>query len=83
MRMTLGALTMLVLASAAQAEAPRGPDAIHGAFTRMLDHCNEVPRATVVQGEPDPFGAMVAEALQAQQQDGRRLVMQAAAESRP
>lgn len=31
-------LAMLALAGTAHAEVPQGPDAIHGAFARMLEH---------------------------------------------
>lgn len=38
MRTALCTLAMLALAATAHAELPRGPDAIHGAFARMLEH---------------------------------------------
>ncbi len=38
MRTSLCTLAMLALAATAQAEVPQGPDAIHGAFARMLEH---------------------------------------------
>lgn len=53
-------------------------NSLEAGFVHMLERCDEVPRAPVVRGEPDPFGAMVAAALQAQQHDGRRLAAHAA-----
>ncbi len=38
MRTVLCTLAMLALAATVHAEVPRGPDAIHGAFVRMLGH---------------------------------------------
>ena len=38
MRTALCALTMLMMTAAAHAEAGQGPDAVHGAFARMLEH---------------------------------------------
>lgn len=38
MRTALCTLAMLALAATAHAEVPQGPDAIHGAFARMLEH---------------------------------------------
>jgi hypothetical protein len=38
MKTTLCTLTMLMLTTTAQAEVPDGPDAINGAFGRMLAH---------------------------------------------
>lgn len=38
MRTTFCTLTMLVMSATAHAELPQGPDAIYGAFARMLEH---------------------------------------------
>lgn len=38
MRTAFCTLAMLALAATAHAEVPQGPDAIHGAFARMLEH---------------------------------------------
>ena len=38
MRTAFCTLAMLALAATAHAEVPKGPDAIHGAFARMLEH---------------------------------------------
>jgi hypothetical protein len=38
MRTAFCTLTMLVMSATAHAEAPQGPDAIHGAFARMFEH---------------------------------------------
>jgi len=38
MRTTLCSLAMLAIAATAHAEVPRGPDSVHGAFARMLEH---------------------------------------------
>lgn len=38
MRTAFCTLTMLMMSATAHAEVPQGPDAIHGAFARMLGH---------------------------------------------
>ena len=65
-------LAMLAVAATAHAEVPQGPDAIHGAFVRMLERTHDAPQPLVARGEPDPLATMVAGALQVHQA-GRRL----------
>lgn len=66
MRTAFFTLAMLSVAATAHAEVPQGPDAIHGAFARMLERTHDVPQPLVARGEPDPLATLVASALQVQ-----------------